>query len=399
MKGLSPIAGSVDVLFTLILFLQLAIYFVVNRDINIVVSNKLYLIFSLLIFMTASVLLSKYNNDFIFLILYLKDFFVPLTAFFYFYICIRNKMINPNDAIRFLYYGLLIVSSMSLIHYLFNISDVFERYVPRRGFSGDEFASIRVVMGIPIPRMNSLFVLSTQGASSCLYAVGMYLSIFEYKHLNINKAIAYVFGIIFTLCGVFSVSFSFILTLSIIFLIRVMSSRSVYLRLSSLIFGGVVLFLLSSATINDGNRSVGLIPYALDSFIGPAVGVIDAMSFGDFIFGFGIIPKLYYNEYMPIDTKHFLSDVVYDNWLIGAFLQAGFIYSILSLLLLIFVVHRHLNLKNNHVITLACTIFLSFLGFSHGFFLLDRLFIFKAALVLAIIFNENSSLGEKLWRS
>ncbi len=389
LNGLSPISSAIDVVFTIILYMQLMLYLIIKRRVEVMLSNNVYMIIGLLATMTFSVLLSKYNNDYIFLLLYLKDFFIPLTAFFYFYILIREKIIDSEDVIKFLYYGILIVSIFSLLHYMFNITDVFDRYVPRRGLKGDEFGSVRVVMGVSITRMNSLFVLSTQGASSCLYAIGLYLSIFENKFLKIKRIVALLYATIFLLCGIFAVSFSFVLTFIIITLTNAVTSSSVYLKLISVITGSGVLLLASLfLSVDDGNRSVSLIPYAWDGFIRPAIGVLDKMSFGDFIFGFGLIPKLYYNEYLSLDAKNFLSNVIYDNWLLGAFLQVGFLYVLISILLLVFVFHR-LNTTKNKSTFLSALIFLSLIGFSHGFFLLDRLFIFKATLLLAIIFNDH----------
>lgn len=388
LNDLNFFGSIIDVVLSLLMLLRMT--FLLSRGFRFPAS-PIVLFLPLFIGVIVSAMVSALDKDFFYLGLVAKDFVAPLCAFFYFALVFHHKHylgISFARALKFLVLGVTTVGFFSLLNYVFAISESFSRFVLTS--SGlEEHAARRELAGLAVIRMNSLFVLSTQGAASCLYAIALALTIASRGILFPRKRTKYGVLIILLVCGVVSVSMTFWLTIATFwvsyFLGNLIREGRVRVVRFTLISSLLVVFIISVSllTLKADNKELSILGYGYDAFIEPAVTRISMLDFKHILVGIGPYPKLYLAQMNGTMLHDSLFKLVYDNWLFGIVFQLGLITGAFFFFILIHVFRSIVKQGISETQFLFGIVFLSLVGFSHGTFLIDRLFIFKAVCLLA----------------
>lgn len=396
LDGRQLLGASFDVLLSGLLTLRLVYLVCVTKQTKLP-SVPLFLFSLFMLYELFNCIFRSFERGGTYTALVAKDFILPLASFFYFIYVFNNRHKFNVDLVRclkFMFLGIVAVATLSVVNYFADISSEFERFVLPIGL-GEEYASRRSVLGLDVIRMNSLFALSTQGAAGCLYGICLASLVFYGKYIFGNSAIRICCLFSMLLACILGVSFTALFTVIIFcFLYYMLNNKSMKLRSSQILLPGVLLFLMISSsvflTIDVGvGRELSILEYGYDNFLRPSLDRFVSMDAISIIFGIGLMPKLYLSGFLG--TVYYLETfkLVYDNWIMGVIFQLGLVGLSIVLFLLVQVFVRIACVINTERWRMLAAIsFLSMIGFAHGLFLLDRLFIFKAMFLLALVFSN-----------
>ncbi|QXX81912.1 hypothetical protein J6836_17020 [Providencia sp. R33] len=383
----NPIGTSIDTLISLVLILKLAQIIILRKKFQI---NRNILVAFTIMFLTIilSTIKTAFNYDLIYFALALKDFILPLSCFYYLYLITPTlSKIEKESILRLFVLSITIVAGISLLNYIFNITDSFDRYVIASRFEGnEENAYTRTISGIEIIRMNSLFALSTQAAPSVYYVMALIL-IYKYNWNTKKRILNILYSIILVLAIFLSVSFSSIFTLFLFYIFyflfkNIKSPKIILFPIISMI----LISLLSMVEIESFGSNYNIVEYGYSNFILKSLSGFEHINIIEILIGFGVMPKLYLNEYLSVSDYTLYFRLVYDNWILGGFYQMGILGLALFFFILIAPISYNLTSENNIIIV---ALLFSMLGFSHGLFILDRLFIIKFCIIYSLIANNN----------
>lgn len=398
LDGRQLVGASFDVLLSGLLALRFVYLVCVTKQAKLP-SLPLFLFSLFILYELFNCIFRSFERGGTYAALVAKDFILPLTSFYYFIYVFNNRhifKINLVRCLKFLLLGIVAVATLSIVNYFVDISIEFERFVLPSGL-GEEYASRRSVLGFDVIRMNSLFVLSTQGAAGCLYGICLASLVFYGKYIFVNSAIRFYCLFSILLACVLGVSFTALFTVIIFcFLYYMLNKSSMKLRISQILLPGVLLFLMTASsvflTIDVGiGNELSIMEYGYDNFLKPSLDRFLSMDSISVLFGIGLMPKLYLSGFLG--TVYYLETfkLVYDNWIMGVIFQLGIFGLVIVLFLLVQVFVRiagFIDVERWRI--MAAISFLSMIGFAHGVFLLDRLFIFKAMFLLAVVFAKGN---------
>ncbi|EMN6211641.1 hypothetical protein WB532_003734 [Vibrio vulnificus] len=389
------ISGMIDVILVFWLFAR---YSLTSFRTTFVKITPVFILMS--IFTLWVTLISIYSGiqfDLFFVGLTFKDYLLPLLAFFIFSQYFNGFNLSENTLDIFLIVmaiGISFVGLISLLNYFFDFSSSFPRFVVKHGFDSvniDENSSyVRYVMGIPIVRMNSLFALSTQAAPSVLYCLAIYVSLVYRK---VSKKLLLLCVTINIACIFFSVSFTAIIALAVLLLLHfILNSKMDIMSILTVILASFLsIYVILTVRISiDESTQLSVLEYGYEYFWEKFSVIFERIDIKSFFLGFGPMPRLYFNEFLTYEQVRHYSNVIYDNSIFGLLFQFGVISLVLMLLIFSFVLFK-CRRSNAPVFKIAAVCILSMLSFAHGFFLIERIFILKAAFLLAIF-----SIGSKV---
>nr|AXL96535.1 hypothetical protein [Providencia alcalifaciens] len=348
---------------------------------------------------TLSLILNGFYYNWTFIALSIKDFILPLLTFIYFIIIlsIRKKYIldDIKKILQVMFLSISTVAVISIINYIIPISSNYNRFVIPDGLNNESLAAARSIGPINIIRMQSLFGLSTQGAASCLYAISLMAIVTGRKFLGFNKFINFYIIISCLLAGLLSGAFTFYFTILIYimlysysFIKRINKLKYIIPILYFLIIISIIPLLFIEVRINNNTESINLLYYSYEGFISPAIEKFSDINILQLFIGVAPYPKSYWlNITDPIIQKETFR-YIFDNWILGVFFQMGLIGGILFLYILTKIIF--ICAKSKGIYFILCSCLISMLGFAHGTFIIDKLFIIKAmCLISLIIVNEN----------
>lgn len=141
--------------------------------------------------------------------------------------------------------------------------------------------------------------------------------------------------------------------------------------------------LISSLTLKTKIKDLSLISYGYDSFLAPSIERVFSNEISSIFIGIGPYPKLYLQQLYGTPEHNQLFKLVYDNWLFGIVFQLGVFVAGFFFLVLVKVFNMISNKAVSEERLVLGVAFISLIGFSHGTFIIDRLFIMKATFLLA----------------
>lgn len=386
-NSISNIAQFSDILISI-----LVIAFVIIHHSKIkfylYINSRFFIYFScFFIIFIVSFLFNSLDYDLTYFLSGIKDFALPLFCFYPFYLVLSNAE-NREDLFisgaKGFIFGIIVVAFFSLINYFYAISTTYNSFVLLSPDANPDAVAERSIGFINFARMQSVFGLSTQGAAGVMYAVALVFSGFYLKRFFAICSI-----MVLTLAGVLSMSFSFIVSLGIYVLIFVLNANEnrnnpIRVILQALL---LVFFLFSFVfefNVDNGTRTLNLYSYAYEGFIEPASKYFDLFNFHSLVLGFGTMSKYYWNNLDSSDFKEFMFRVVYDNWLFAVLLQIGLL-AFVVLLMIIFRTFFVAISKTVNTDRCAAIGILMFIGFAHGAFIIDKLFLIKSMFFIAYI--------------
>lgn len=338
-----------------------------------------------------SVIYGSFDKDFFYFGLAIKDFIMPYMSILLFMIFLTRLDTKEEDIIyliRCFIFAILVVAILSLLNYIFSISNTYNRFVIPDGLSDEKFSAVRNFGGISVVRMQSVFGLSTQGAASCLYGIAACILLTFKSEVKVKGFNCFISLLILFIAGFISGSFTFYFTI-LIFLFSWTQCqlnpnlKKITLILTPLLFLFLLKLGLTEVRINNDSSELTLLEYAYSGFLKPSFEIISDMHIKDLVLGIGPYPKFYWLGLEDIEAKTKVFRLIYDNYIFGMFFQVGLLGFFLCVLLLFFVVN---SLKStNYIVSICCCSLLAMLGFAHGIFILDKLFIASAMIFFSIL--------------
>ncbi|MDT0135480.1 hypothetical protein ABN306_13200 [Providencia huaxiensis] len=391
LNGLPFLRFSVEIFIYFLMFIKIILLVTKVR----IKTNLLATLVSLFILISiVSLTINGFQHDWLFIGLSIKDFILPLLSFFYFLFCFSKKNSysehDINQIINFMLLSIATVSALSIVNYIYPISINYNRFVIPEGLSDETLAASRSIGSLDLIRMQSLFGLSTQGAASCLYAISIMVILTGKTHLNLSKFSIYYIFFSCLIAGILSGAFTFYFTILLYlacFLYR-KNKKQLKIFIYPLLILLIITFSFINIKINNNTEEINLIYYAYSGFIEPALDKFYNMQFYQLFIGIGLYPKLYWLNLGDVHLKEYYFRYIYDNWILGVFFQLGIIGGTLFVGIILRVFYSYKSSSEIYTI-LICSL-ISMLGFAHGTFIIDKLFIIKAmCLISLLIKNEN----------
>lgn len=388
LNDLSPLRFLIEILIYILMFMK-----VIHLIIKVKVKLKpdiLTILMTLFIFISViSLIINGFYYDWIFIGLSIRDFILPLFSFFYFLFCFSQKKkyssYETNQIINFMLLSIATVATLSIINYIHPISINYNRFVIPDGLNDESLAASRSIGSFDLVRMQSLFGLSTQGAASCLYAISLMITLMDKKKLTLNNISIYYILLSSLIAGILSGAFTFYFSAAIYLACFFYSKNKTQLKL--FIYPLLILLVISlfflNVKINNNTEEINLLHYAYSGFIEPAIEKFYNVEFYQLFIGIGLYPKLYWLNLSDLHLKEYYFRYIYDNWILGVFFQLGIIGGCLFITIMLKIFSAYKNFSGIHAILLCSLV--SMLGFAHGTFIIDKLFIIKAMCLISLL--------------
>jgi hypothetical protein len=295
-----------------------------------------------------------------------------------------------------LFVGSAIIAFVNIIHYVFDLPIARSRWVMQfEGATGlaTEIPELRLIFGIPVPRMNHLLGLSGASAGGVYFITMGILGYFLLKSNSLGawRRTLYFGCFVSLIAAILTVSLAVIV--AILFVIVYLVSMSKKGRKATiLVFCGMVtmpFLLLLLPALNEQNPinlAQNYVYEVWDGLIYPMLSKFDSILLGD---GLGL------KSGGAIGVADFANEKyaqLTDQWFFVALYQLGligFILTIATIVVPFWIIREKLRKEVDksisYVVLAAGIVVAGFAGFSHGAAPIERLFSLPLFLVIAII--------------
>lgn len=298
-----------------------------------------------------------------------------------------------------------IVGLLNLIHLFWGIPSLHEsRWVTLRGV--DYGAQTRTIAGTTLPRMQHLLGLSTQGAGATFYVIQGFIGAFMVRRSGWSRrtrSLALLSCSILFLAAALTVSMSLMVTTIVLLLYSVIqvinrkkTIQSYALFLLIILF---TVFIAMSSSFTTGTQQVELVSYGIESFIAPAFELLEQYSFGEVLFGSGLVLRSGGRLGANLTSN---SGVAVDRWVFTILLQTGLLGFTVVLFLWIATIKQAIqgvSSRSNHETCrlrwMSGAVAVGLIGFSHGAAPVERLFspMFFAVVALGLVTTHRTEIS------
>ena len=323
----------------------------------------------------------------------IREYIVPFLLLPILITVLMKDMRMIKKIALFFFMGTTIVAFLNIIHYFFGLNLEISRVITF--YNDKSIFETRVIAGYPIPRMQHILGLSSQGAGSAFYIISavlgvMFLSKIKSPMLNIISITAIFIHI---LPVVLMASFTGIVTLFFLFAMYLFLFKS-KLKIVASIFSIPLLFFLFFTPIIEtgGINSNTLFEYILFMFNEKVMTLMNGLNYNEIFFGTGMGLRggnaIGVGDIAGTDKSLYFTD----RWVFNVFFQLGVVGFILAIILtiapIIYIKRVTKFYFNNDIYLYYVPSILLFgsLSFAHGYMLTERLFSILIVFSYAMIY-------------